>query len=132
MAVTRCRARPAAVLKDATLSSPSGQAVADAHDGVCERGRGDGDDFRAAGLPKFIVPRAPLVLDLAHRHARKPHDDCWWSTAAGAFLWGGYLNGVAAWGSLDPTQVRLRAGGRDVTVYAAVDQGCPFVSSSPG
>ena len=36
------------------------------------RGRGNGDDFRAAGLPKFIVPRAPLVLDLAHRDARKP------------------------------------------------------------
>ena len=23
--------------------------------------------------------------------------DAWWSQAAGAFLWGGYLNGVAAW-----------------------------------
>ena len=48
--------------------------------------------------------------------------DCWWSTAAGAFLWGGYLNGVAAWGRDDVL-------GCERSLYAAVDQGCPFVST---
>ena len=67
--------------------------------------------------------------------------DCWWSTAAGAFLWGGYINGIARRGA---GRVSIRpesslsaqaAWGRDDvlgcerSLYGAVDQGCPFVST---
>ena len=48
--------------------------------------------------------------------------DAWWSQAAGAFLWGGYINGIAAWGRDDVL-------GCERSLYAAVDQGCPFVST---
>ena len=48
--------------------------------------------------------------------------DAWWSTAAGAFLWGGYINGIAAWGRDDVL-------GCERSLYAAVDQRCPFVST---
>ena len=65
-------------------------------------------------------PRAPSPWTwLIGMHANR---DCWWSTAAGAFLWGGYLNGVAAWGRDDVL-------GCERSLYAAVDQGCPFVST---
>ena len=48
--------------------------------------------------------------------------DAWWSQAAGAFLWGGYINGIAAWGRDDVL-------GCERSLYAAVDQRCPFVST---
>ena len=57
---------------------------------------------------------------LVGMHANR---DCWWSTAAGAFLWGGYLNGVAAWGRDDVL-------GCERSLYGAVDQGCPFVDGA--
>ena len=67
--------------------------------------------------------------------------DAWWSQAAGAFLWGGYINGIARRGA---GRVSIRpesslsaqaAWGRDDvlgcerSLYGAVDQGCPFVST---
>ena len=48
--------------------------------------------------------------------------DAWWSQVAGAFLWGGYINGIAAWGRDDVL-------GCERSLYAAVDQRCPFVST---
>ena len=48
--------------------------------------------------------------------------DAWWSQAAGAFLWGGYINGISAWGRDDVL-------GCERSLYAAVDQRCPFVST---
>ena len=50
------------------------------------------------------------------------NQDAWWSQAAGAFLWGGYINGISAWGRDDVL-------GCERSLYAAVDQRCPFVST---
>ena len=104
------------------------------------RGRGDGDDFRAAGLPKFIVPRAPLVLDLARRDARESRRVV--VSGRRRIPLGGLhqrhralrrresrprgpessLSAQAAWGRDDVL-------GCERSLYAAVDQGCLFVST---
>ena len=49
--------------------------------------------------------------------------DAWWSQAAGAVLWGGYINGISAWG-------RDAVLGCERSLYGAVDQGCPFVDGA--
>ena len=59
-------------------------------------------------------------MDLAHRHARKP--GLLVVDRGRRVPLGGYLNGVAAWGRDDVL-------GCERSLYAAVDQGCPFVST---
>ena len=68
--------------------------------------------------------------------------DAWWSQVAGAFLWGGYINGIARRGAgrvnrpapKVPFPAQAAWGRDDVlgcerSLYAAVDQRCPFVST---
>ena len=65
---------------------------------------------------KYQLPRRRWLVGMHANH------DAWWSQAAGAFLWGGYINGIAAWGRDDVL-------GCERSLYGAVDQGCPFVST---
>mmetsp|Transcript_21871 Transcript_21871/g.67362 ORF Transcript_21871/g.67362 Transcript_21871/m.67362 type:complete len:330 (+) Transcript_21871:1583-2572(+) len=48
------------------------------------------------------------------------NQDAWWSVASSAFLWGGYVNGVGAWGRDDVLGCRR-------SFAAAIDQGCGFM-----
>lgn len=48
------------------------------------------------------------------------NQDAWCSIAAGAFLWGGYLNGIAAWGRDDLLGCKR-------SFYAAANQHCGFL-----
>ena len=68
--------------------------------------------------------------------------DAWWSQAAGAFLWGGYINGIAHRGAgrvstgPESSLSAQAAWGRDDvlgcerSLYGAVDQRCPFVDGA--
>jgi len=115
---------PARRGKDDAASLLESADAAASDDRSLRRGRGDCDDFRASGLPKFIVPRTPLVLVLARRHARESRRVV--VSGRRRVPLGGLhqvvINGIAAWGRDDVL-------GCERSLYAAVDQGCPFVST---
>ena len=48
------------------------------------------------------------------------NQDAWWSQAAGAFLWGGYLNGIAAYGRDDLLGCKR-------SFYAGANQHCGYL-----